>query len=109
MRLSSNQLDPQSHNSLPLGRSTRSAGNAIKVMSECYFKKEVIIINTKHWPKGPDGTWKTGQRVPETGYWYDQYGSVAWFTLGNTFPPCIDRKGECAFRSYAGVTAAATA
>ena len=53
---------------------------------------------TTHLPLGPDGSWKTGQRVPIEGYWADQYGDVTRFTVGHTFPPCIDRKGECAFR-----------
>ncbi|MDE2100160.1 MAG: hypothetical protein KGL39_23090 [Patescibacteria group bacterium] len=65
--------------------------------------------NTNHRPKGPNGTWKTGQRVPDTGLWADQYGVVAHFTADHTFPPCIDRKGECAFRTLVNVTAAATA
>lgn len=51
-----------------------------------------------HLPKGPDGAWKTGQRVPFSGYWADQHGDVTRFIAGRTFPPCIDRKGECAFR-----------
>lgn len=51
-----------------------------------------------HVPKGPDGTWKTGQRVPFAGFWSDQFGHVNRFDTGTTFPPCIDRKGECAFR-----------
>lgn len=55
-------------------------------------------MSSKHQPKGPGGTWKTGQRVPEDGYWADQYGAVYRFGAGSTFPPCIDRKGECAFR-----------
>lgn len=64
--------------------------------------------STNHWPKGPDDSWKTGQRVPYTGHWIDQYGSVSHFTVGSTFPPCIDRKGECAYR-YQVTVAAATA
>jgi len=51
-----------------------------------------------HMGKGPDGSWKTGQRVPTAGHWADQYGVVNRFDAGSTFPPCIDRKGECAFR-----------
>jgi hypothetical protein len=58
-------------------------------------------------PLGPGGTYKTGQRVPVTGDWADQYGVVIWIEQGNTFPPCIDRKGECAYRSL--IAAAATA
>lgn len=55
-------------------------------------------MSTRHLPKGPSGTWKTGQRVPTSGTWADQYGTVYHFTQGSTFPPCIDRKGECANR-----------
>jgi hypothetical protein len=44
--------------------------------------------------------WKTGQRVPATGYYKDQYGYVSHHTVHGTFPPCIDRKGECAYRKY---------
>lgn len=60
-----------------------------------------------HRPLGRGGTWKTGQRVPESGYYVDQHRMVSWHGAGATFPPCIDRKGECAFRSK--VAAAATA
>ncbi len=51
-----------------------------------------------HRPKGPNGSWKTGQRVPRSGYWRDQYGVITRHEIGGTFPPCIDREGECAFR-----------
>ena len=51
-----------------------------------------------HTPKGPDGAWKTGQRVPVAGIWIDQYGATSYHSVSSTFPPCIDRKGECAFR-----------
>ncbi|GAA1780233.1 hypothetical protein GCM10009768_06400 [Leucobacter iarius] len=51
-----------------------------------------------HPPLGPDGLYKTGQRVPVAGTWSDQYGVVTHHHLGATFPPCIDRKGECAYR-----------
>lgn len=51
-----------------------------------------------HTPKGPDGTWKTGQRVPATGLWSDQFGAISRHDEGATFAPCIDRKGECAYR-----------
>ena len=60
-----------------------------------------------HVPQGPDGTWKTGQRVPFSGSWSDQYGHVSWHDAGSTFPPCIDRKGECAFRFLIQAVAAA--
>jgi hypothetical protein len=53
---------------------------------------------TRHRPKGRNGTWKTGQRVPATGLYSDQYGYVSHHDFGGTFPPCIGRPKECAFR-----------
>ncbi|MFB7949713.1 hypothetical protein ACFC6L_32940 [Kitasatospora phosalacinea] len=53
----------------------------------------------KRTPLGPNGTWKTGQRVPATGHYQDQYGRVSHHEEADTFPPCIDRKGECAYRT----------
>jgi hypothetical protein len=44
-------------------------------------------------------TWKTGQRVPITGNYRDQYGTVSTHEAHRTFPPCIGRKGECAHRT----------
>lgn len=55
-------------------------------------------MSTLHRPLGREGKWKTGQRAPMAGFWKDQYGSTAYFEKGATFPPCIDRKGTCAFR-----------
>lgn len=52
----------------------------------------------KHRGLGPDGSWKTGQRVPDEGFYVDQYGVTTWHWQGATFPPCVGRKGECAFR-----------
>jgi hypothetical protein len=49
-------------------------------------------------PLGPGGTWKTGQRVPESGFWVDQHRFICWFDEHTTFPPCVGRKGECAYR-----------
>ena len=50
-------------------------------------------------PLGPNGSWKTGQRVPFTGEWMDQYGQINHFEVYTTFPPVVARKGgECAFR-----------
>jgi hypothetical protein len=49
-------------------------------------------------PLGPGGTFKTGQRVPANGHYIDQFGVVTWHERGATFPPCVDRKGTCAFR-----------
>jgi hypothetical protein len=60
-----------------------------------------------HFPQGPDGAWKTGQRVPFDGNWTDQYGLVSFHERGATFPPCIDRKGECAYRYPVEAVAAA--
>lgn len=59
-----------------------------------------------HEPKGPDGAWKTGQRVPFTGAYVDQYGVVTNHEVGATFAPCIDRKGECAYRHLIEAAAA---
>lgn len=59
-------------------------------------------------PLGPGGTWKTGQRVPETGNWVDQHGQMNHFDEGTTFPPCVSWKGgDVAYRQL--VKAAATA
>lgn len=60
-----------------------------------------------HLPQGPDGSWKTGQRVPFDGLWADQFGIVTHHERGATFPPCIDRKGECAYRYLIEAVAAA--
>lgn len=57
------------------------------------------INRSNNRPLGPGGTWKTGQRVPATGEWQDQYGQVNTFREHGTFVTCIGRKGECAFRS----------
>lgn len=46
--------------------------------------------------------WKTGQRVPATGKWVDQHGSMTVLKAHTTFPPCLDRNGECAIRVYVG-------
>lgn len=61
-----------------------------------------------HRPKGPNETWKTGQRVPVSGAWADQYGLVTNHTAGGTFPPCLDREGECAYRHLVFAETAAT-
>jgi len=42
--------------------------------------------------------WKTGQRVPVRGWYRDQYGYLSFHEAHHTFPPCIGRKGECAYR-----------
>jgi hypothetical protein len=43
-------------------------------------------------------SWKTGMRVPVDGFYQDQYAYVSYHEAHHTFPPCIDRKGECAIR-----------
>lgn len=55
-------------------------------------------MTAHHRPLGPDESWKSGQRVPYSGIWQDQFGQQARFEAGRTFPPCIDRKGTCAYR-----------
>lgn len=70
----------------PAGMSLREKGVA------------TMTYRRRHHPKGPRGSWKTGQRVPVSGEYADQYGQHAHFTQGTTFPPCIRRKGECAYR-----------
>lgn len=61
----------------------------------------------RRMPLGPDGAWKTGQRVQFKGNYSDQYGVVTHHEVGATFPPCIDRKGECAMRHLIEAVAAA--
>lgn len=59
-------------------------------------------------PLGPNGTWKTGQRVPFTGFWCDQYGQVNFFEKHSTFPPVVAHDGgPVAYRTF--IKAAATA
>lgn len=60
-----------------------------------------------HTPAGPGDTWKTGQRVPVTGVYVDQYGVSSHHVAHATFPPCIDRKGEPAYRLLKTATAMA--
>ncbi|MFC7219209.1 hypothetical protein ACFQLX_13680 [Streptomyces polyrhachis] len=65
----------------------------------------------RHLPKGPNGSWKTGQRVPETGFWVDQNGLINHFEVGDTFPPTctgFSRKSECAYRIRVEVAAQAS-
>ena len=56
-----------------------------------------------HRPKGPNGTWKTGQRVPTSGTWVDQDGVLTTHYEHDCFPPTIKtggrQGGECAYRS----------
>lgn len=62
---------------------------------------------TNNRPLGPAGTWKTGQRVPFSGDYVDQYGQVNRFEAHTTFPPVVARKGgECAFRRFVRSTQA---
>ncbi len=53
---------------------------------------------SRHQPLGPGGTWKTGQRVPFTGTYVDQHGVPSHHEAHDTFPPCVGRKGDVAFR-----------
>ncbi|WP_156750544.1 hypothetical protein [Mycobacterium sp. 852013-50091_SCH5140682] len=55
--------------------------------------------SNRNQPLGPGGTYKTGQRVPATGLWMDQHGQTSHFEEHRTFPTCIGRKRECAYRS----------
>ena len=48
--------------------------------------------------RGTGNTFKTGQRVPRTGNYTDQYGVTTFHMAHGTFPPCVGRKGECALR-----------
>lgn len=43
--------------------------------------------------------WKTGMRVPVDGTYIDQYGFTSFHEAHHTFPPCMGRKGECAYRT----------
>lgn len=51
-----------------------------------------------HRPLGPGGTWKTGQRVQQDGHYADQFNVITTHYEGDTFPPCVGRKGEGANR-----------
>ena len=58
-------------------------------------------MNARNRPLGPNNSWKTGQRVPFTGDWVDQFGQVNRFEATSTFPPVVARKGgECAYRRF---------
>jgi len=57
--------------------------------------------SARNRPLGPNSSWKTGQRVPFSGDWVDQYGQVNRFEANSTFPPVVARKGgECAYRRF---------
>ena len=47
---------------------------------------------------------KTGQRVPVRGDYVDQHGVTTSHDAHRTFPPCVGRKGECAYRSLVRMT-----
>jgi hypothetical protein len=70
-------------------------------------------MSNKHRPKGPNSTWKTGQRVPATGRWVDQNGTPTWHQKGDTFPPTAGSGwctgGEVAFRRLAEAAGTAEA
>jgi hypothetical protein len=55
-------------------------------------------MSSANQPLGPNGEWKTGQRVPENGDYVDQFGLVTCHEQGRTFPPALDRKSTCAYR-----------
>lgn len=55
-------------------------------------------MRKKHYPLGPGRSWKTGQRVPTTGTYVDQHGVPSHHDEHDTFPPCVGRKGEVAYR-----------
>lgn len=64
--------------------------NPIRKGGECMMRV--------HRPKGPKGSWKTGQRVPETGNYADQFGVICHFEQATTFPPTsFGRKSECGY------------
>lgn len=58
------------------------------------------MATKRHLPLGPNGTWKTGQRVPTSGIYVDQYGLVSEHDEHDIFLFCVGfgRKGEVAFR-----------
>lgn len=57
-----------------------------------------MATRPQHRPLGPGGTYKTGQRVPFTAFWVDQFGTVTHYTAGTTFLSCHGRRRECAYR-----------
>ncbi len=61
-------------------------------------------MTKRHCPLGPEGTWKSGQRVPVTGRYVDQHGTASDHEQYDTFPPCVNRRGEVAFRRLVKVT-----
>ena len=56
-------------------------------------------MNSNLNPRAMPVEWKTGNRVPFRGTYKDQYGYVSEHEAHHTFPPCIGRKGECAYRT----------
>lgn len=56
-------------------------------------------MRRQHRPLGPNGSWKTGQRVPGDGAYRNQFGQIVHFDAGTTFPPRVGHKsgGEVAF------------
>lgn len=57
------------------------------------------LKKARNRPLGPNRTFKTGQRCPARGNWRDQYGQIILIDVHDTFPPCVGRKGECAYRT----------
>lgn len=53
-----------------------------------------------HSPLGPEGSWKTGQRNAEAGWYKDQFGRLVWLGwVGGVFPPTRDHhdRSVCGF------------
>lgn len=44
-------------------------------------------------PIGPDGSYKTGQRVPSDGQWINTINQVITTFKGATFPPTVGNTG----------------
>lgn len=78
-------------------RRSRAAARSRTTTNNLQSQGELMNTNRLR-ALGPDGTFKTGQRVPFADQWVDQYHVITTHEAGGTFPPCIGRKGECAFR-----------
>lgn len=50
-----------------------------------------------------EAVWKTGMRVPVDGVYEDQFGTRTFHAAHRTFPPCVDHKGEAAYRHLVSV------
>jgi hypothetical protein len=58
------------------------------------------VVKTQLGNVAQSDVYKTGKRVPFRGHYVDQYGVVTRHEAHRTFPPCIGRKSECAFRTF---------